>query len=336
MRLSIKTKLLTLWRGVWFFTPKLNRIHENRQARMSKKCLVIVAVLCVACDLYAGNITFADSNVKALCVSNWDDNGDGEMSTEEAAAVTELGTVFKENKNIVTFEELQYFTGLTSIDEYAFYKSTIQTVVFPASVTAIGEYAFSQSNIRGELHIPGTVKEICHYAFYSCRQLTAVILEEGVQTVGWHCFSGPIRTLSLPSTLTFMYSMVIDPYVNADPSAGIFLPDGDLYVYAHGTVPAAINDYAFYYVFNDAHLVVPYGTVDVYKAVNGWSHFGEYLEFGDVNMDGMVNGRDVISTRAYVLGNNPSPFNEMSADINGDGSVNGRDVIMLRNIIMGQ
>ena len=40
------------------------------------------------------NISFADATVKSLCVANWDTNGDGEISYEEASAVTSLGTVF--------------------------------------------------------------------------------------------------------------------------------------------------------------------------------------------------------------------------------------------------
>ena len=82
---------------------------------MRKKSYILTVVLCIACDLYGGNITFADSNVKALCVQHWDGNGDGELSTDEAAAVTTLGSVFKENKSITSFEELRFFTGLTVI-----------------------------------------------------------------------------------------------------------------------------------------------------------------------------------------------------------------------------
>ncbi len=66
------------------------------------------------------NINFADANVKALCVANWDTDGDGELSTTEAAAVTSLGTVFNYKKTITSFDELQYFTGLMSIGESAF------------------------------------------------------------------------------------------------------------------------------------------------------------------------------------------------------------------------
>ena len=131
-----------------------------------------------------------------------------------------------------------------------------------------------------------------------------------------------------------MSSMAIDPYVNADPSAGIFIPKGDLYVYSHALTPATIDNYAFFYVFSEAHLIVPFGAVDAYKSSEAWAIFREYLEFGDVNMDGYVNNRDVISTRAFILGNNPSPFDERMADVNGDGTINNRDVILLRNNVM--
>lgn len=242
---------------------------------------LLMAAILISMSAKADNITFADANVKALCVGNWDANHDGELSTEEAAAVTTLGTVFKGKTNITTFNELQYFTGLTSINNYAFYQSTIERVTFPTTVTAIGEYAFSQSNIGTELVIPGTVKTIGNYAYNNCKRLNRVIYQEGGESIGWHTFSGPIAVLSLPTTLTYMSSMAIDPYVNADPSSGIFIPEGDLWVYVHSKTPAAINEFAFYYVFGEGHLVVPAGSMDAYKAEPGWSHFGEYLVSDD-------------------------------------------------------
>ena len=50
-------------------------------------------------------ITFEDINVKLVCLKNWDTNGDGELSYEEAAAVTSIGTLFKENTAIISFKE---------------------------------------------------------------------------------------------------------------------------------------------------------------------------------------------------------------------------------------
>ncbi len=53
-----------------------------------KQPLFILLLTIVAGTLKAkaDNITFADANVKALCVANWDTDKDGELSMEEAAA----------------------------------------------------------------------------------------------------------------------------------------------------------------------------------------------------------------------------------------------------------
>ena len=297
--------------------------------------IVLFALFC-SVQLRAANITFKDTNVKALCVGQWDTDDDGELSKDEAKVVTSLGKVFCEKTNIETFDELQYFTGLTSIDDSAFYKSSIKSVTFPKTVTSIGEYAFSQSSISGELHIPGTVKSIGQYAFNSCQQLNFIVLEEGVQTVGQHCFSGPISTLTLPASLSYLDALVIDPYINAYPGTGVFVPEGDLTVVMNSMIPPMVHNYAFYYIFGFAHLIVPFGCVEAYKADYGWSRFGEYLEAGDVNGDGQLNVKDVTSMNAYIMKNNPTPFDERVADLNGDGTINVKDVTLMCSWIMQQ
>ena len=61
-------------------------------------------------------IVFEDNAVKALCVENWGGNYiEGEITEYEAAQVTNLNGVFYNNDTITKFNELRYFTGLTTL-----------------------------------------------------------------------------------------------------------------------------------------------------------------------------------------------------------------------------
>ena len=135
-------------------------------------------------------ISFADANVKALCVQNWDTNGDGELSEAEAAAVTDLGEVFKGNKNITSFDELQYFTGLTNIGDNAFnYCSAMTSVTFPNSLTSIGKWSFQYCSGLTSIIIPNSVKSIGVAAFHRCNSLTSVTIPESVTSIDYAAFS---------------------------------------------------------------------------------------------------------------------------------------------------
>ena len=127
------------------------------------------------------NIIFADANVKAICVENWDTNGDGELSESEAAAVTTLGSVFSENNDITKFNELSYFTGLTEIGDNSFYDCpNLQEISFPASITRIGEAAFFGDYALKNVILPEGLARIEHAAFGICRSLTSLHIPKTV------------------------------------------------------------------------------------------------------------------------------------------------------------
>ena len=145
----------------------------------------------------ADNITFADANVKTLCVVNWDTNSDGELSKAEAAAVTDLGEVFQ-NSKIQSFNELQYFTGLKSIGESAFFGCTsLTSVIIPNSVTSFGENAFGQCWKLSSINFPESLTSIGKYAFWHCESLTSVTIPRYVTYIGITAFSGCIELTSI-------------------------------------------------------------------------------------------------------------------------------------------
>ena len=133
------------------------------------------------------NITFADATVKQLCVTNWDKNGDGELSKGEAAAVTALGTVFKSNKDITSFNELAYFVRLTTIGYSAFSYSSLTSVTIPNSVVSIMDDAFSMCTSLQDIVIPDNVTSIGKGAFTGCTAKKFTI-GRGLISIGQYAF----------------------------------------------------------------------------------------------------------------------------------------------------
>lgn len=130
-------------------------------------------------------IHFADSQVKDLCVANWDQDGDKELSYAEAAAVTDLGEVFKNNTNIQSFDELQYFTGLTTIGDQAFYSCyRLTSVVLPETVTAIGASAFQYCIYLSSIRLSENLESIASDAFWNCVRLTSIRIPAKVSSIG--------------------------------------------------------------------------------------------------------------------------------------------------------
>ena len=87
-------------------------------------------------------IQFADENVKQVLL----DNGvgsNGEISYDDAASVMTIRRWFRENTDITSFDELQYFTNLQTIENGAFYGCTnLQSVTLPETINTIQPGAF--------------------------------------------------------------------------------------------------------------------------------------------------------------------------------------------------
>ena len=174
------------------------------------------------------NIQFADATVKAICVENWDTNGDGELSYDEAAAVTtiELTSLFIQTE-ITSFDELQYFTGLTRIGSQAFDGCTqLKSITIPSSVTNIGNYAFDGCTSLTSVTIPEGVNSIGEYAFRSCSSLANVTIQEGVQSIKDFAFFGctSLTSMIIPKSVT---SIGWNPFADCDKLSSLKVEEGN-------------------------------------------------------------------------------------------------------------
>ena len=156
------------------------------------------------------NIVFEDDDVKDICVDYWDSDRDGELSYAEAEVVTSLippGSgdhgPFYSNPDVDKFNELQYFTGLTVIDDRAFAGcANLQEITLPAGIITIGEYAFGQS--VDNLGYP-----------IGCTNLHNIVLPEGLTTIGNYAFSlSGLESLNLPNSVTTIGQLAFDRCLN--------------------------------------------------------------------------------------------------------------------------
>ncbi len=167
-------------------------------------------------------ISFADKDVKRVCVGLWDFDGDTELSYEEAANVDTIGNVFSQNTDIEYFNEFKYFTSVPSIDADAFKGCVnLKTLGIPSSITFIdasafvgcsslyqvkfekdskltvleGKFSESSDSYSGVfanctslkyVNIPSSVTEIKAGAFQNCKNLVEVKFEDSssLRTIG--------------------------------------------------------------------------------------------------------------------------------------------------------
>ena len=208
--------------GYIFYNWTINGTMVSNKAEYT--FYVVDDVTLVALFIPDDNIVFVDTIVKEICVSHWDTNSDGELSYAEAASVRSLGSYFRYNEQITSFEELQYFIGLSSIDNQAFSycNGLMGNLIIPNSVTEIGQSAFNDcTGLTGNLTIPNSVTMIGENAFHGCSGFTgSLTIGNSVTTIGDLAFfgcSGLTGSLTIPNSVTTIGS---DAFYNCSGLTG--------------------------------------------------------------------------------------------------------------------
>lgn len=201
-------------------------------------------------------ITFKDSCVKNICLANWDFNNDGELSYDEAASVSSIDNMFNGwlyenlrggwlvtvgNHNLVSFNELKYFTGIKTIPSTAFANNINMT----------------------EVELPLYLERINGKSSYTIEQYTQTGSEIRI-TVALAPFRGTlISTITLPETIIYIGEQ---PFYGADNLKTI---------YCRAQTPPTL------YIglgVDGCKIYVPRESVGAYKAANIWKQYADYIE----------------------------------------------------------
>ena len=188
-------------------------------------------------------IKFADMAVKSVCVKKWDTNGDGELSYEEAASITTIEKAFKENEYIASFDEFQYFTGITAIDDEAFLScKNLYSISIPKNVKTIGNRAFYCAESEGS------------YIYYTS-SLSTISLPDGLISIGDYAFErcNFLKSITIPASVTLIGTSALNCTVQN--------------IYFKPSNPPTFG--SKYIGTNSTKIYVPKGSVEQYKAVEG-------------------------------------------------------------------
>ena len=159
--------------------------------------------------------------VLAICYAQGWCANDKYMTASEAAAVTSIGTVFYNNKNIKHFEEFEYFTSVTSIANNGIRNCTnLKTLVIPINVTSIGNdalrnngieslyvncnntswgnaYTFADNQIK---YLYSNSKNTTPSGTFS--KLETLVLSQNVETLGGFRNAVLLENITMPESLT--------------------------------------------------------------------------------------------------------------------------------------
>ena len=242
------------------FAIAANETYDNREGKITIKQIEGELASTVIVKQKASNIVFADSFVEECLVELYDLDGDGGISKSEAESVSVLasdlfwkrtpidGGGTASSRPIKSFNELQYFTGLTVIPQSCFGSCTeLESIKLPPTITTIEASAFlecralSNIDLPQGLHtimnmaflgcttlrtisFPSSLKEIGEYAFSSCLSLESIDLPEGLTTLGNSAFSvcGGLKEIRLPSTLDHI---PMAAFISCESLTSISIPD---------------------------------------------------------------------------------------------------------------
>ena len=192
-------------------------------------------------------IRFEDPEVKRICVENWDKDGDGELSMEEAAAVSSIGTMFANNTKIKDFSSFEHFAGIKAVERGSFYGCrNLEKIRIPKGCT------------------------IQHSMFTDCVRLKEVIFPTDMRSSPFlyktfeNCIS--LKVLDFPETYTGLITSNTFRNVTA------------VIIFRARTVVKLERYAEWQNYYKGSSIYVPDYLVEMYKRTDGWNDVSECIK----------------------------------------------------------
>ena len=235
--------------------------------------------------------------------------------------------------------------SVTTIGKMAFEGCTgLVSVTIPNGVIGIGDYALCGCSGLTSVTFPNSMKTIGGDAFGHCTRLTSITIPDSVTTIANHAFYAcPLTHVTIPNSVTsigdfaFCESRSLESVILG---SGVTSMGTGIFYECYGlSVVVSLIESPFDITVNTfynygAKLYVPVGTIEKYKAAEGWKRFFNIEEGnesgiaevkampvqirkydGVLNLSGAPEGADisVYDTGGKILGS--------STAINGNANI---------------
>jgi hypothetical protein len=214
-----------------------------------------------------------------------------------SGGVNKLNQVACKTVEEITAEDLR---GATAIDNYFFRLCTkLKSVVIPNSVTEIGTLAFSGS-VSNPMKIESVLFEsnsklqrVGQNVFQYNDSLTSIILPESVTSIDYNAFAncnGFVKFNNLPQSLKTINAPfqgcanleeVTFPKNVTNIGSAPFASTKIKRIIMKPTTPPTIATNFLFGASPLPTIVVPVGTIDVYKSATNWSAYADQMIEGD-------------------------------------------------------
>lgn len=249
-------------------------------------------------------VEFDDPLVEQKCATLY---GDGTGCTmADLSAVTTIDASDWSGTNITSFDELQYFSGLTEIPESLFEQcGSLSSVTMPSTITDIGDYAFDSCSGLTSITIPNSVTVIGYQPFYGCESLTSAVIGNSLTSISEGFFEecSGLTSVTLGSSVqeihtnsffecTSLSAITIPEYVDwIDSEAFYGCTSLSSITFVSDTPPSLVEPNAFTDLSVTGDITVPVGSERDYSeiarnigpdwTVNGQPPLEPYVDFED-------------------------------------------------------
>ena len=208
--------------------------------------------------------------------------------------------------------------SVTSIGESVFDACrSLTSITIPNSVTSIGLQAFDGCYGLTSVTIPNSVTSIGIYSFRNCYGLTTVTIPNSVTSIGYRAFDGcsGLTFVTIGSGVTSIGEGVFN---GTNIPAIVSLIENPFAIAGKATSDRTFSQNTF----NNATLYVPTGTIEKYKATEGWKDFLNIVEGNPTGIKVIDNTQN---KNATIYDMNGVRLSEPKKGIN---IINGKKIIV--------